>query len=318
MQRLMREHVHYHVRADLPPALQVKLGESFLVETQDFISGRIRTEGDLLTPESTRPFSDYYPPKWNPVTGPVHVDGVARGDVLVVEFEQVIPNSQGVCCIVPGVGPLADSGRWPELNDPATILIENLPGPSGTTRDGTARWKNHEWPLNPFIGTIGVAPDHQVESSLAGQGVWGGNWDCRDMKEKTRLMLPVFHDGGMLFMGDMHASQGDTEWCGVANEVQGEVILKCEVQKNKRIPYPRLEKPESIVQLFVDRPLEDAVKKATIHLMEWLVDEYGFTSRDAYFLLSVASDFRINIYQMVKADRFDFTVGAELPKHYLN
>ncbi len=317
MQRLARQHVHYNFRADVQPVLRVALDEPFLVETDDFITNYVKDETDVLTEETTRPFSEFTPYKWNPVTGPIYVEGVGRGDILVVEFEQIIPHPRGVCCIVPGFGPLANSLRWPELSDASTIAIDHLPGPSGTTRDGTARWGNRTWRLAPFMGTIGVAPDHEVESSLVGQGVWGGNWDCRDLKEGTRLMIPVFHEGGLLFVGDMHASQGDTEWCGVANEVQGEVVLRCNVIKNRRIPYPRLEKPDSIVQLYIDRPLEDAVRNATIHLMEWMVEEYGFSPKDAYFLLSVASDFRINIYQMVKAGRLNFTVGAELPRYHL-
>ena len=317
MQRVERRYVRYHVRGDVPPVLRVRPGESFLVETDDFLTGSVRSADDLATEEGTLPYSRSIPPRWNPVTGPVFVEGAERGDALVVAFERIVPDARGVCCIVPGIGPLADSRRWPELGDAATIVIEHEPGPSGTTRDGMAHWGSRTWSLNPFIGTIGVAPDHEVESSLVGQGVWGGNWDCRDLKEGSRLFLPVYHEGGLLYVGDMHGSQGDTEWCGVANEVRGEVVLSCGVLKGKRIPYPRLEKPDSIVQLYADRPLEDAVRAATTLLMEWLVEEYGFSPRDAYFLLSVASDFRINVYQMVRAGRLNYTVGAELPRYHL-
>ena len=317
MRRVERGQVQYHVRGDVPPVLRVRPGEPFVVETDDFLTGSVRSEADLATEEGTRPYSEATPYKWNPVTGPVFVEGAERGDTLVVAFEQIVPADHGVCCIVPGIGPLADSRRWPELGEAATIVVRHAPGPSGTTRDGTAWWGRRSWALEPFIGTIGVAPDHEVESSLVGQGVWGGNWDCRDMKEGTRLLLPVFHDGALLFVGDMHGSQGDTEWCGVANEARGEVALRCEVRKGRSVPYARLEKPDSIVQLYADRPLEDAVRNATILLMAWMVDEYGFTPRDAYFLLSVASDFRINVYQMVRIGKLQYVAVAELPKRYL-
>ena len=31
------------------------------------------------------------------------------------------------------------------------------------------------WPITPFIGTLGVAPDREVTTSLDGQREWGGN-----------------------------------------------------------------------------------------------------------------------------------------------
>ena len=66
------------------------------------------------------------------------------------------------------------------------------------------------WDLKPFIGTIGVAPEVEVVTSSIGQGCWGGNIDCRDMNEGTTAFIPVFHDGALLFVGDVHASQGNT------------------------------------------------------------------------------------------------------------
>jgi len=38
-------------------------------------------------------------------------------------------------------------------------------------RDGTLRFNDKiSWPLTPFIGTLGVAPDREVTTSLDGQG----------------------------------------------------------------------------------------------------------------------------------------------------
>jgi len=58
--------------------------------------------------------------------------------------------------------------------------------------------------------------------------------------------------------------------------------LSCKVIKNKKIPYARIEREESIIQLFADKPLEDAVYKAVINLMSWMVEEYGARPKDAY------------------------------------
>ncbi len=64
-------------------------------------------------------------------------------------------------------------------------------------------------------------------------------------------------------------------------------------------------------------PLEVAVETATIHLMDWLITEYGFTPTDAYCLVSTCPDFRINVYQMCKIGKLSYVAGAEIPKRYL-
>jgi len=172
--------------------------------------------------------------------------------------------------------------------------------------------------LKPFIGTIGVAPELEIASSVTGQGPWGGNIDCRDIKERSKLYLNSYHDGGLLFVGDVHGSQADTEFYGVADETRAELTLTCEVIENKRIPNPRLEKEDSIITLCSSRPLEDAVTGAMLDMMEWMVTEYGIGQREAYMHLTVNPDVRVHVYQMVNTPRMAFTAGVEIPKTYLS
>ncbi|HTI50959.1 MAG TPA: hypothetical protein VL475_08410, partial [Planctomycetaceae bacterium] len=87
--------------------------------------------------------------------------------------------------------------------------------------------------------------------------------------------------------------------------------------KGKRIPWMRIEKPDSIVSVFASRPLEIAVETATINLIDWLVTDFGFTPTDAYCLVSTCPDFRINVYQMCKIRNLCFVAGAEVPRKYL-
>ena len=83
------------------------------------------------------------------------------------------------------------------------------------------------------------------------------------------------------------------------------------------MPFVRLEKDDSIVALYSFRPLEDAVKSAIENLMEWMVTEYGVSERDAYMHACINPDFRVNVYQMVRIGRIQYTVGAEIPRKYL-
>ena len=51
---------------------------------------------------------------------------------------------------------------------------------------------------SPFIGTIAVAPEREVETSIFGQGSWGGNMDVRDICPGTRVLIPCYHKGALL------------------------------------------------------------------------------------------------------------------------
>ena len=219
----------------------------------------------------------------------------------------------------PKRGPLGESTRWPELSGQYTTKIfKHSPGPSGTTRDGTLHFNDRiSWPITPFVGTFGVCPDREVVTSLDGQGDWGGNVDIRDVAPGNRVFMPVYHPGALFCLGDVHASQGDTEFTGTAAETKSTVRLKLELLKGKRFRSLRIDKPDSIVAVQMDRPLETAVETATTHLMDWLITEYGFSPTDAYCLVTACPDFRINVYQMCKIGKLSFVAGAEIPKKYL-
>src|SRR5262249_54755462 len=131
------------------------------------------------------------------------------------------------------------------------------------------------------------------------------------------IHLPVFHPGALFYLGDVHASQGDTEFTGTAAETKATVRVRLDVLKRKRIPWMRIEKPAAVVSVYADRPLEAAGATATVNLMDWLISEHAYTPTDAYCLVSTCPDFRVNVYQMCKIGKLAFVAGAELPKKYL-
>jgi len=311
MKRLPRDQATGYEIAKKDPLLRVKLGEAFVIETEDADNGCIQTNDDQA------PATAHF----NPVTGPIYVEGVARGDVLVVNIKEVLPDRDGHTLLLESGHPLEDSARWPECRGPYTHMIKHVPGPSGTTSDGRAIFNEKmSWELHPFIGTIGVAPDNAIESgsdSCIGQGPWGGNLDSRDICKGSKVLLPVYHEGGLLYVGDAHGSMADTEFTGVADETRAEVVLTCDVIKRKSIPFVRIETADSIIQLNSHRPLEDAITQAILWLMEWLVTDYGMKPRDAYLNMSVNPYVKVNVYQMVKLSRLEYTVGVQFPKAHL-
>src|SRR5206468_2965528 len=206
------------------------------------------------------------------IAGPVFVEGAQRGDTLVISIDDITVADYSWIAVGPKRGPLGESTRYPELSaDYTTRIFRHTPGPSGTTRDGTLHFSDRlSWPITPFVGTLGVAPEREVTTSLDGQGEWGGNLDIRDATRGNRILLPVFHPGALFYLGDVHASQGDTEFTGTAAETTAAVRVRLEIIKNKRIPWMRIEKPNSIIAIHANRPLEAAVETATSHLTDVL------------------------------------------------
>jgi amidase len=300
------------------PLIRVRPNESFEVETWDASGGYFKTPDDKAIP-AKRPGFDRNPPLVNPIAGPVFVEGAERGDTLAITIESITPEPYSWIAVGPRRGPLGESSRFPDCSaEYTTKIFRHTPGPSGSTRDGTLHFGGGiSWPITPFIGTIGTAPDREVTTSNDGQGDWGGNLDIRDVAPGNTILLPVWHSGGLLSLGDVHASQGDTEFTGTAAETQATVRMRVDVIKGKRVPWMRILKPQSIVSVYAYRPLEVAVETATVNLIEWLAADYGFRPVDAYCLVSTCPDFRINVYQMCRLGKLSFVAGAEIPTRYL-
>ena len=300
------------------PLLQVDCGELIEIETWDAGSGFFKSPDDKAIPKN-RPGFDKHPPLANPIGGPIYIKGAEPGDMLTIKIEDILVGDYSWIAIGPNRGPLGQSTRWPKLSEKYTTKIfKHIAGQSGTMRDGTMQFSDDiNWPITPFIGTIGVAPEREVCTSIDGQGAWGGNLDIRDVAVGNSIHLPVFHKGALFYLGDVHASQGDTEYTGTAAETCATVRVKFHLTKSSRLTTMRIEKSDSIIAIHATRPLETAVNNATQQLMEWLVDEYGFSQENAYCLVSTCPYFRINIYQMLVSTGMDFVAGAELPKEFL-
>lgn len=320
MKKIGRQDLKYEVDFRHTSLLEVEPGEEFMVETEDAPSGEYRTPEDaakLLEVWYLR----HSPSMANPLTGPIYIKGAEPGDTVVITIVGIELDRQGATYWRPGHRPLGDSLRWGDLAQP-TLVIANLSnGTIDLTEALTLEDHNilrHPLRLQlrqaPFIGTIAVAPEREVEASGMGQGSWGGNLDVRDICVGTKVYLPCSNKGGLLYIGDVHAGQGDTEIYGIAMEARSTVTLRCDVIKRQQYGFVRLEKPDSIISIASAKPLEEAVTRASLQLMEWLVQGYGCSQREAYLLLGVNPDFKVNVYQMAAVGRLQFTAGAEIMK----
>ena len=237
-----RQSLKYTLDHRHAPVLEVELGESFTVETEDAASGSYRRAEDAAHLLDAW-YLNYSPPMANPVTGPIYVRGAEPGDTLVVQIERLGLDSQGATYWRPGHRPLGDSLRWSDLAKP-TLVIGRLEKEQVVMEEAVT-WEDRQVrrhplglrvPQAPFIGTLAVAPEREVETPGLGQGSWGGNLDVRDICPHTRVLLPCYHQGALLYVGDVHACQGDGEFYGTAMEIRSAATLRCEVIKESACP----------------------------------------------------------------------------------
>ena len=310
MQRLVRSgNLVYGLDGSLAPALRVQAGESFTVETEDASSG-ILTDGRLAPPPPrTCPTSRHSPARANPVCGPIHVEGVRKGDCVRIDILEVNVAPTGVAYNRPALSPISDSRRWPDAAEPFTVLLEH--------RDGEAIASERlRWRLAPMIGTLCCAPEWEVRATASGQGSWGGNLDVADWRPGSSVFLNSYHDGGLVFVGDAHGCQGDGEYFGVADESRAEIVLRVQPVDGEPLAYPRVISDSHVIALGIDKPLEAASHAAIQHLMRWLIDDFGFLDREAYLTVGLHPDFRLRVYQMIAAHGVSFVVGATLPLEF--
>ena len=93
MQRLSRANLfRNHQNLELPttPPLMVTLGETFEIETADSDDRGVRGAADIDKPAG--------PMAGNPWTGPVYVEGIARGEVIAVTIEDLCVDDH---CLLP-------------------------------------------------------------------------------------------------------------------------------------------------------------------------------------------------------------------------
>ncbi len=115
--------------------------------------------------------------------------------------------------------------------------------------------------------------------------------------------------GGLLFVGDGHALQGDGEMAGTGIEISFEVQLTLQVQKGKRITWPRGEDESYIFTIGNARPLDQCVQHATSEMLRWLYEEYQLDPLSAQLLLGQCVRYEVG-------NMFDpaYTMVCKLPK----
>ncbi len=276
---LAAENTHNRWSATIPPVLTVPSGAVVEIFTKEASDGQI-------TPETTA--ADLLQVDFgliHALTGPIAVEGAEPGDLLAVTIHEADVQGPGWAGIFPGFGFLAD-----EFTEPWIRSFDLGPGAS------EARFNDRiTIPLSPFPGVLGVAPATDEMLVTIPPRENGGNMDNRHMRVGTTVYIPVQVPGANFSIGDTHAVQADGEVSGTAIEVPMRLVVTLEVMPNPRgITEPEYETDEYYAVTGFDPSIDEAAKKATRHMIAWLVAERGLTREEAYVLCSLAGDLKIS------------------------
>jgi acetamidase/formamidase len=313
----LESQTYYYTFGPHEPALRLRSGDTVVAETRDAYGYDAQRNPLPETMKQRAPGTALR--ESNPLVGPIYVEEARAGDLLAVHIRRIrltrdfaLSRQNSYFGCLTGEAP----GRRLLYNPPVPLVWYewqlDRDRHVGILDMPNSRLQRVEVPLQPFIGSIGVAPRFgRVEMTLT-PGEYGGNMDCPDTAEGTTLYLPVWVDGAYLLFGDVHARQGDGELNGVALEVTAEVTLDIEVRKGVEAEWPRLEDATHIMVAGSTRPLDDCVRVAQVELLRWLVDEYGFQREEAWQLNAQVGTMRIGNF----VDPC-YTVVAKFPKAYL-
>jgi len=282
-----------------PPALKIFPGDTVRTRTYD-ASGR---DNDRRSPGG------------NLETGPFYVEGALPGDTLVVKLNRVRVNRdsarQGSRINGKAVTPAYVAGAQYDAGFDGEWKLDREKG-IATLAHPTPRMKNLTVPILPMLGCIATAPQGDQVYRGTDLGPYGGNMDYNQMGEGVTLYLPVYHPGGLLYMGDAHAAMGDGELTGSALETSVDVAFTVDVIPGFASAGPRLENAEYVMAMGVAGSVADSIQVATTQLVEWLKRDYKLNDSEAAVLLGAV--LKYDITEMVDPQ---FNVVAKVPKSAL-
>ena len=295
------------------PVARVRPGTALRLWSDDAFCGALRSAADLSAEKV-----DIH--RINPQTGPFHVEGAEPGDTLALHLVSLEPaRDWGASAHVPFFGGLTGTDRTLTLQPalPDLTYLYELDRARGTVtfvaRHGDL---TVDLPLEPMLGTVGVAPaGREVRSSLVPDS-FGGNMDTPQMRAGTTCYLGVNVEGALFSLGDGHYRQGEGEACGTAVEGAMTTTLIVELVKGGGPAWPRLEDDAHWMTVGSSRPLEDAWRIAQAELVAWFGELYGLHPMDAYQLLSqiteapIANVVDVNYSSVAKA-RKSLLPGAQ-------
>lgn len=282
--RLSKENHTFTFSEKNIPALYVNSGDIIEIDTLDCFSDQLKTEDDSLDKIDWE--------KINPATGPIYIAEAIRGDVLKVTIESIISGKQGVMSAGKDLGPLG-------------IYLEGLPTKIIPIINNAALFdENLRIPLNPMVGVIGVAPSEE-SINTGTPGSHGANMDNTMITTGASLYLPIFVDGALFSLGDLHAVMGDGEIGGTGIEIAGTVKVKLEIIKDLKVNNPVVVNDTLFSTIASAKTLDEAVDISIIDMHKLLTERLNLDKNEIVMLMSAVGNSEIcQVVDPLKSARF--------------
>lgn len=248
------------------------------------------------------------------VTGPVAIENAEPGDVLKVEVLELEPRvPYGVISNRHGKGALP--GEYPKTTQSAgadaahperygNVSIFSPIEHDGDTWYGTldaGQDRTIRFPLHPFMGIMGVAPDTAEPVNSVPPSRIGGNADINDLGAGSTVYYPVEVPGALFYTGDSHFTQGDGEVALTALEGSLRATLRLTLLKSGKdeLPGKQIDKllgetNDYWITVGLDPDLDLAMKDAVRESIRFLTRQYGIDEALALAYLSAATDFEVS------------------------
>lgn len=268
--------------ADRPPVLVIWPGD--VVQTRTLDSGGVDAQG------VTRALFG------NPQNGPFFIAGAEPGDTVAVHIRKLTLNRDYADSLDSVVGRALGSSLVPQAGALGKPVRWRLDREQGIARPEHAEGAlaGFSVPLRPMLGGLALAPGFGSPAMSTGDtGRSGGNMDFNEVIEGNLVYLPVQQPGGLLYLGDAHALQGDGETSQYALETSMDVVFSVSLIKRKAIQMPRVESPTQIMVLGQAGSLDEAMRFASTGLLQWLREDYGMTMSQAAQVLGSAVQYDV-------------------------
>jgi acetamidase/formamidase len=286
--------VHWgYFSAAIQPAITVNSGDIVVIEDVPRVDPEIVERSGVIDPGKIttnhraiyRDVKDRGPGP-HIMVGPVYVNSAEPGDVLEVRILDVrLAYSYGYNTQRPYQGTLPEEfpRYWQRI-----IAIDQ-------ERQTAEVARNVVIPLQPFFGTMGVAPHASMgRIGTVLPGVHTGNIDNKDLGPNTILYMPIHVRGALFSAGDGHAAQGHGEVDSTAIETGLRGRFQLLVRKDLHLKWPRAETHSHWVVMGLHEDLEQAMKLAVHETVDFIVSRFPhLTPEESYMIASVAVDYYV-------------------------
>lgn len=248
------------------------------------------------------------------VTGPIAVEGAMPGDVLKVEVLSLAPRvPYGVVSNRHFKGTLPEFPKKERLAGASAANPEDYGDVSvfcpiheedgiwyGEVDDNGQKMT---FPISPFLGIMGVAPNTSEKVSSVPPINVGGNLDINELGVGSTLYLPIEVEGALFYTGDPHFVQGDGEVALTALEgsLRGTVRLTLLKAGDAAIPHTS----DNFVQAFAETEkywipiglntdLDEAMKQSVRESISFLSRQFSLDEAKVYAYLSAGVDYEVS------------------------